>query len=75
MFGCMDFPVLPAHATPAQPGCPPPPTRLPAAGALKSGFTRTGKRTLGGLVDDGVKSIGRYYLNNFQVGCHEGALP
>jgi hypothetical protein len=38
-----------------------------AAGALKSGFTRTGKRTLGGLIDDGVKSMGRYYLNNFQV--------
>ena len=38
-------------------------------GALKSGFTRTGKRTLGGLVDDGVKSCVRYYQNNFQVGC------
>ena len=38
-------------------------------GALKSGFTRTGKRTLGGLIDDGVKSITRYYLNNFKVGC------
>lgn len=36
-------------------------------GALKSGFTRTGKRTLGGLIDDGVKSITRYYLNNFKV--------
>eukprot|EP00775_Hariotina_reticulata_P001529 gene1529-1867_t len=35
-------------------------------GALKSGFTRTGKRTLGGLIDDGVKSLVRYYLNNFQ---------
>lgn len=38
-----------------------------APGALKSGFTRTGKRTLGGLVDDGVKSCVRYYLNNFHV--------
>lgn len=37
-------------------------------GALKSGFTRTGKRTLAGLMDDGVKSITRYYLNNFKVG-------
>jgi hypothetical protein len=36
-------------------------------GALKSGFTRTGKRTLGGLIDDGVKSMTRYYLNNFKV--------
>jgi hypothetical protein len=26
-----------------------------------------GKRTIGGLLDDGVKSIVRYYLNNFQV--------
>jgi len=41
--------------------------RCAAAGALKSGFTRTGKRTLGGLVDDGVKSCVRYYLNNFKV--------
>jgi hypothetical protein len=36
-------------------------------GALKSGFTRTGKRTLAGLIDDGVKSMTRYYLNNFKV--------
>jgi hypothetical protein len=26
-----------------------------------------GKRTIGGLLDDGLKSIVRYYLNNFQV--------
>jgi hypothetical protein len=26
-----------------------------------------GKRTVGGLIDDGVKSLVRYYLNNFQV--------
>jgi hypothetical protein len=36
-------------------------------GALKSGFTRTGKRTVAGLIDDGVKSMTRYYLNNFKV--------
>jgi hypothetical protein len=36
-------------------------------GALKSGFTRTGKRSLAGLMDDGVKSMTRYYLNNFKV--------
>lgn len=36
-------------------------------GALKSGFTRTGKRSVGGLIDDGVKSMARYYLNNFKV--------
>lgn len=32
-----------------------------------------GKRTIGGLLDDGVKSMVRYYLNNFQV--REGAAP
>jgi hypothetical protein len=26
-----------------------------------------GKRTIGGLLDDGLKSVVRYYLNNFQV--------
>ncbi|GBF98164.1 hypothetical protein Rsub_10576 [Raphidocelis subcapitata] len=43
-------------------------------GALKSGFTRTGKRTVGGLVDDGVKSCVRYYLNNFRDGHKQDAL-
>eukprot|EP00878_Enallax_costatus_P012846 GHUV01013414.1.p1 GENE.GHUV01013414.1~~GHUV01013414.1.p1 ORF type:complete len:193 (+),score=73.94 GHUV01013414.1:214-792(+) len=43
-------------------------------GALKSGFTRTGKRSIGGLVDDGVKSMVRYYLNNFQDGHKQDAL-
>ena len=28
-------------------------------GALKAGFTRTGKRSIGGFVDDGVKSMVR----------------
>lgn len=43
-------------------------------GALKSGFTRTGKRTIGGLLDDGVKSAMRYYLNNFRDGQKQDAL-
>lgn len=43
-------------------------------GALKSGFTRTGKRGLAGLLDDGVKSIVRYYLNNFRDGGKQDAL-
>jgi hypothetical protein len=43
-------------------------------GALKSGFTRTGKRTLGGLLDDGAKSVARYYLNNFADGRKQDAL-
>ncbi|KIY91561.1 Phosphatidylinositide phosphatase SAC1 [Monoraphidium neglectum] len=43
-------------------------------GALKSGFTRTGKRTVGGISDDGVKSAVRYYLNNFHDGHKQDAL-
>lgn len=43
-------------------------------GALKSGFTRTGKRTFGGKLDDGYKSLTRYYLNNFQDGRKQDAL-
>ena len=41
---------------------------------MKSGFTRTGKRTFGGVVDDGVKAVSRYYLNNFQDGRKQDAL-
>lgn len=43
-------------------------------GALKSGFTRTGVRTKAGLLDDGVKSGLRYYLNNFSDGRKQDAL-
>ena len=43
-------------------------------GALKSGFTRTGKRTTMGLLDDGAKSMTRYYLNTFQDGQKQDAL-
>lgn len=42
-------------------------------GALKSGFTRTGKRTYWGLLDDGIKSGVRYYLNNFSDGRKQDA--
>lgn len=41
---------------------------------MKSGFTRTGKRTIGGMVDDGLKFVMRYYLNNFQDGRKQDAL-
>lgn len=37
-------------------------------GALKSGFTRTGKRSLAGFADDGYKSVMRYYLNTYTHG-------
>lgn len=33
--------------------------------ALKGDFTRTGQRTRKGMLDDGVNSVTRYYLNNF----------
>lgn len=33
-----------------------------------------GKRTKAGLIDDGVKSITRYYLNNFQDGAKQDAM-
>jgi len=33
--------------------------------ALKGDFTRTGKRTKRGALDDGVNSLTRFYLNNF----------
>lgn len=33
--------------------------------ALKGDFTRTGKRTKLGALDDGMNSLQRYYLNNF----------
>jgi hypothetical protein len=34
--------------------------------ALKGDFTRTGVRTRLGVFDDGINSLQRYYLNNFQ---------
>lgn len=48
-------------------------TQYAGTGALKSGFTRTGKRTTMGLVDDGLKSAVRYYLNNFEDGQKQDA--
>lgn len=44
-------------------------------GALKTDFTRTGKRTVQGAMQDGVNSLTRYIKNNFsdgfrQVGMH-----
>ena len=43
-------------------------------GALKTDFTRTGKRTLRGLLNDGANSIARYVLNNFIDGRKQDAL-
>jgi len=37
-------------------------------GALKTDFTRTGKRTQAGVLRDGINSLTRYYKNNFTDG-------
>ncbi|CDZ98260.1 Inositol-1,4,5-triphosphate 5-phosphatase (synaptojanin), INP51/INP52/INP53 family [Phaffia rhodozyma] len=34
-------------------------------GAINTSFTRTGKRTLGGMLSDASKSVGRAYVNTF----------
>ena len=34
-------------------------------GALKTDFTRTGKRTFLGMLNDARNSITRYFINNF----------
>ncbi|XP_053570444.1 phosphatidylinositol-3-phosphatase SAC1 [Bombina bombina] len=43
-------------------------------GALKTDFTRTGKRTQWGLVMDGWNSLIRYYKNNFSDGFRQDAI-
>ncbi len=37
-------------------------------GALKTDFTKTGKRTYKGMLKDGVNAVMRYYINNFTDG-------
>lgn len=37
-------------------------------GALKTDFTRTGKRSVQGAIQDGINSLTRYYKNNFTDG-------
>lgn len=43
-------------------------------GALKTDYTRTGKRTQLGALRDGVNSLTRYYKNNFTDGFRQDAL-
>ncbi|XP_010790727.1 phosphatidylinositol-3-phosphatase SAC1-B [Notothenia coriiceps] len=43
-------------------------------GALKTDFTRTGKRTHWGLVMDGWNSMIRYYKNNFSDGYRQDSI-
>ena len=42
--------------------------------ALKTDFTRTGKRTYRGAMDDGINSVTRYYINNFTDGAYVDCL-
>jgi hypothetical protein len=43
-------------------------TQYSGTRALKNDITRTGKRTIAGLKDDGTNSMHRYWLNNFSDG-------
>jgi len=43
-------------------------------GALKTDFTRSGKRTKAGALDDGYKSVLRYLKNNFLDGARQDAF-
>lgn len=43
-------------------------------GALKVDFTKTGKRTIKGMFNDGVNSCMRYYINNFTDGIKQDAI-
>ena len=43
-------------------------------GALKVDFTKTGKRTIKGMMDDGLNSCKRYYINNFTDGVKQDSI-
>ena len=43
-------------------------------GALKVDFTKTGKRTIKGMIDDGINSCMRYYINNFTDGVKQDSI-
>ncbi|VEN38904.1 unnamed protein product, partial [Callosobruchus maculatus] len=43
-------------------------------GALKTDFTRTGKRSRVGLLKDGLNSLQRYYKNNLMDGFRQDAI-
>lgn len=43
-------------------------------GALKTDYTRTGKRTQVGMIRDGMNSLIRYYKNNFTDGFRQDAI-
>jgi len=49
-------------------------TEYSGTGALKSDFTRTGKRTILGVLRDGYNSAVRYFKNNFFDGYRQDAM-
>lgn len=49
-------------------------TQYSGTGALKTDFTRTGKRTKAGLLQDGINSMTRYYKNNFKDGFRQDSI-
>ncbi|KAK9890978.1 hypothetical protein WA026_013316 [Henosepilachna vigintioctopunctata] len=49
-------------------------TQYSGTGALKTDFTRTGKRTKMGVLQDGANSLVRYYKNNFTDGFRQDAI-
>lgn len=49
-------------------------TQYSGTGALKTDFTRTGKRTKMGLLQDGLNSLIRYYRNNLTDGYRQDSI-
>ena len=49
-------------------------TQYSGTGALKTDYTRTGKRTKLGLLRDGINSMTRYYKNNLLDGFRQDAI-
>lgn len=49
-------------------------TQYSGTGALKTDFTRTGKRSFGGVIQDGVNSALRYYFGNCSDGARQDGL-
>lgn len=49
-------------------------TEYAGTGALKSDFTRTGKRRFKGKLEDGLNALTRYYKNNFEDGFKQDAI-
>ncbi|XP_037873906.1 phosphatidylinositol-3-phosphatase SAC1 [Bombyx mori] len=49
-------------------------TQYSGTGALKTDYTRTGKRTHVGLLRDGINSLTRYYKNNFSDGFRQDSI-